>query len=152
KPDETKPPDKKPDGNQPSLVGTVKALSADGKSFTLQPAPTEKNKEPAAIDIRISERTTITGCKEAGKRAVGQTVSVWLEKGDGKVASMVRIGKLPEKPEKKPAFEENKPALVGTVKALAADGKSFTLLAAPMDKGKEPTAIDIQISKRTTIT
>src|SRR5262249_1853350 len=76
KPDEKKPEpgEKKPDVRTPERVGTVKALAADGKSFTLQPAPTEKNKDPAPIEIQIREDAKIMAGKEPGKLAVGQTV------------------------------------------------------------------------------
>src|SRR5262249_32259093 len=49
-------------------------------------------------------------------------------------------GVKPEPGEKKPDL---KPSLVGTVKTVGADGKSFTILM-PMEKNKEPVAIDIQ--------
>jgi hypothetical protein len=142
--------EKKPDAPQPAVVGTVKALSADGKTLTLQPLPTEKNKEPTTIEVRIGESTKIIPGKEGGKLAVGQTASVWLAKGEGGSAAAIQIGKPTENPEKKP--EKAAPALVGTVKALAADGKSFTVLAVPTEKGKEPTTIEVRISERTTIT
>lgn len=88
---DTKPDGKKPDARKPDLEGTVQAVGA--KNFTLLPAPTEKNKEPATIDIRIGKNTTITTGKEAGKLAVNQTVSVWLEKADSNFAVTVQIGK-----------------------------------------------------------
>lgn len=105
------PGDKKSDGKngderQGDRNGTVKALSADGKSFTLVPAPTEKNATPAAIDIQLTERTRITfGGKAPGQLAVGQVVSVWLAKGSADVAAEVQIAKPPENPEKKPKPE-----------------------------------------------
>src|SRR5262249_35092085 len=95
KPAEKKPGEKKPEPGEkkpgvrtPDLVGTVGALSAAGKRFTLRPAPTVKNREPAAIDIQSNKGTTIT----AGRLGVGQAVSVWLAKGDAKLAATVRIG------------------------------------------------------------
>src|SRR5262249_30555443 len=144
------PPEKKPapvdKGEKPAqaLVGTIKALAADGKSFTLQPAPTEKDKEPAPIDIQIGEGAAITEGKGPGKLAVGQTVSDRPQKGSDNVAREVHIGKLSEKPAKPPTpedkkpedkkGEDRKPALVGTVKALSDDGKSFTLQLPPTEK------------------
>jgi hypothetical protein len=164
---------------KPDHVGTVQALAADGKSFRLLPLPTEKNKEPASLDIRVSERTRITAGpegQEAGKLAVGQTVSVVLAGKSANDAAEVRTGQPPDKPEKEPAPEEkgkkpgdNKPEdkkpaekkpepgekkpvvrtpdRVGTVKGLAADGKSFTLQPAPTEKNKEPAPIEIRISE-----
>jgi hypothetical protein len=201
-PDGKKSDGKKPEDRKPGRVGTVKALSTDGRSFTLQPAPTEKNKEPAAIDIQISEHTTITAGKEPGKLAVGQTVSVWFGKGSADVAVEIQIGKPPKQPEKKPAPEdkggkpkakgekpaakgekpapdanekkpgdkkpgekkpgephpdgkktpEYNPDLVGTVKAVSGDGKSFTLLRPPNAKRPEPAPVDIQLDERTRVT
>src|SRR5262249_50029877 len=76
---------------------------ADDKSFTLQPTPNEKNKEPAPIEIQIGEGAKIMAGKEPGKLAVGQTVNLWFAKGSANVAVEIQIGKLPEPPEKKPA-------------------------------------------------
>src|SRR5262245_45622676 len=63
KPEGKKPEDKKPDGEKPelkpSLVGTVKALAKDGMSFTLQPAPTKNDKQPAAVVVRLGKGTKI---------------------------------------------------------------------------------------------
>lgn len=100
--------DKKPGGTKPvdkapALVGTVKAIAADGKSFTLVLPPPAKNKEPVTIDIQLSDRSQITAGKEAAKLAAGQVATVWLEKGDGKVASAIQIGKPAGKPATKPA-------------------------------------------------
>lgn len=108
KPEAKKPAEKKPEERKPDFVGTVKALSADGKSFKLQPPPTEKNKEPTAIEIHLTERTKITDGKGTGKLAVGQIVSVWRGKGED-VASEIQIGKPGEKPEKKPEEPKKKP-------------------------------------------
>jgi hypothetical protein len=146
----TEPPEKTPEKSAPpALVGTVKAVAADGKSFTLQPLPNEKNKEPAAVTVPIGETTKIIPGKEGDKLAVGQVVSVWLTKGEAGAAA-IRIGKPTEQPEKKP--EKPAPGLVGTVKSVAADGKSFTLLTPSTEKGKEPVAVEIKISERTAVT
>ena len=113
KPGGTKPePGEKKPELQPSLIGTVEALSADGKSFTLLLPPNEKNKEPRPVEIQLTERTKITDGKESAKLAVGQTASVWLEKGDARVAALIQIGKPGEKPGAKPAPGEKpgKPA------------------------------------------
>jgi hypothetical protein len=85
--------DKKPTGRKPDLVGTVEALSGDGKSFTLLPRETNKNKEPTAVDIGIADTTTITAGSETSQLVVGQTVFVWLGEGDVKIAATVRIDK-----------------------------------------------------------
>src|SRR5262245_41787682 len=68
--------------------------------------------------------------------------------------------KKPDKPdakkpeEKKPDGEkpETKPSLVGTVKALAKDGLSFTLEPAPTKADKKPAAVTVRIGKGTKIT
>src|SRR5262249_50612000 len=101
KPDDTKPVEKKPTEKVPGLVGTVKAISDDGKTIPLVVAPTEKNKEPA-IQIQVGKDTTITAGKEPGKLAVGQTVIVFLAKGEEKIATAIQIGKPGEQPVKKP--------------------------------------------------
>jgi hypothetical protein len=107
KPDDKKPEpgDKKSGVRTPDRVGTVQAVAADDQSFTLQPAPTEKDKEPALIEIQIRAGTLIMAGKEPGKLAVGQSVNVRFAKGTGNVAAAIQIGKLPENPEKKPTSE-----------------------------------------------
>jgi len=101
--------------SRPAFVGTVQALSDDGKSFTILPRPTEKDKEPAAVEIQISENATITveGSKEPVKLAVGRTVSVWLQMkkgGSASLAVMIQISKPSENPEKKPEDVGKKPS------------------------------------------
>lgn len=94
-----KPGDKNPVAQSPALVGTVKAV-ADGKCFTLLLPPNEKTKEPRPVEVRITDRTTITDGKELVKLAVGQSALVWLEKGDAKVASAVQVSEPHRKPQK----------------------------------------------------
>jgi len=104
------PGGKKNPGDHPQLVGTVKAVTADGKSFTLQ-CPATPKRELAPMEIQIGEKARITADMGAARLAVGQTVNVWLHKGRENVARAVHIGKLPPPPEKKPAPEGkgNKP-------------------------------------------
>ena len=143
--------DKKPD-LQPQLVGTIKALSADGKNLTVQPVATEKNKQPVAVEIQLTDKTKVV-TNPGGKLAVGEVVSVWLDKNDPRTALAVQLGKQPEKPKPEAGVKpvEKTPAQVGTVKAVAADGKSFTLLLLA-EQNKEPTKIEVQITERTKIT
>ncbi len=107
-----KPGEKMPDGGKPgtidkaALVGSVKAISADGKSFTLLLPPTEKTRESRPVEIQLTARTMITDGKSATKLAVGQSASVWLEKSAAKVASAVWVGKPTEKPGGKPVSGE----------------------------------------------
>ena len=109
KPEEVKKPEKKP-----PLVGTVKALSDDGQSFTLQPAPTKKNEKPPAIDIRLGKGAKITTGKGPAKLAVGQVVTEWLLLDGGEknvTAAAVQVGKpVDNKTVKKPGApaEDNK--------------------------------------------
>lgn len=155
----TKPPekpgagDKKPD--LPQLTGTIKALSADSKNLTMQPVPTEKNKQPDAIEFQLTDKTKVV-TNPGGKLAVGEVVSVWLDKTDSKTAVAIQLGKPAEKPMKpdpnaKPG-DKQPGGIVGTVKAVSADGKSFTLVVPAADKTKEPSTIEIQIGEQTKVT
>lgn len=107
-----KPGDPKLDGTKPdlkpSLSGTVKAVAADGKSFTLLVPPMDKTKEPVPVEIQLTDRTKVI-VNENAKLAAGQPVSVWLEKGDAKVAVAIQIGKPTEKPKPDPAVKPGKP-------------------------------------------
>ena len=78
---------------KPDLVGKVQELSEDGKRLTLAPAPTATEEKPAPVVVRVSEGTRlITQRKdEAAELAVGQTVWVWLEIGDQKIAATVQV-------------------------------------------------------------
>jgi hypothetical protein len=147
-PEDKKPEGKKGEERKPDLVGTVKAISGDGKRFTLMRPPMEKNKEPTPVEILLGENVKIID----GKLAVGQSVSVWLGKGDVKIAMGIRIGNQAENPKKKPMPEDGKapdrkPDRVGTLKTLGADGKSLTLQPAPNEKNKEPAPIEILIGE-----
>jgi ferric-dicitrate binding protein FerR (iron transport regulator) len=235
------PDGKKPtaDGKKaPSVAGTVKALAADGKTFTLTTPPNKKTGESSTIEIRIGDQTKISAGKDEAKLAVGQFVVVWLEKDTANVAKAVQIGApkkpgkpgkpdepekpKPNKPGKKPVPDDNKPApdgkkpptdgkkpvpdvqkptdakkpaedgkkppadakkplpegekpapdgkkppadgkkpfpdgkkspaFAGTVKAISADGKTFTLTTLPNKKTGESTTLDIRISDDTKIT
>jgi hypothetical protein len=158
KPNEPEKPKPGTEGKKPALAGTVKALSDDGKTFTLTTPPKQKGGEPATIEIRLGDETKITNGKEETKLAVGQKVVVWLVKGSENVAKMVQVGSgkkpgKPNEPEKpKPDKGAKKPALSGTVKALSADGKTLTLTVPPKKKGGEPTTIDVRIGDETKIT
>jgi hypothetical protein len=142
--DQQKPIDRGPD-----RAGTVKALSGDGKNFTLQPAPAVKNQEPAAIDLRLTERTTITTGKEPGKLAVGQTVSVWFAKGSDNVALRIQIGKLPEAPQKKPAPDApvKKPAPEPPGKKPAEPKKPREPARPPRDPAPTAAVLDAEVDR-----
>jgi hypothetical protein len=98
--------------DEPNCAGTVQAVSSEGESFTVQPAPTKKNQQPAPIDLRINDKTRISEGKKAAKLTVGQAVRVWLAEGSNDVAAEVQIGKPPENPKKKlaPEGKAKKPA------------------------------------------
>ena len=82
--------------SKPDIVGKVQALSGDGKRLTVLPAPTAVDKSPAAIDIQIADATRVVAIHktDTGKLAVGETVKVWLEIGDGRIAATVQVGKV----------------------------------------------------------
>jgi hypothetical protein len=153
---DAKPGEKKPDGTKPvdkpvekpvALVGTVKAIAADGKSFALLLPPTEKNKEPTPIEIQITEQTKITDGKGIAKLAVGQVVSVSLQKGDAKVASVVQLGKPGEKPTTKPAPGE-KPGKPGADDKPEAPRKPRDPNKPVRDQAPTATVIDAEIDKQ----
>src|SRR5262249_48804943 len=98
--------DKKGEERKPDLAGVVKAVSGDGTSLPLLGPPMGKNPEPTAIDSKIAETSTIIDDNELGTLKVGQTVYVWLGKGERKVAMGIRIDKPTDKPAKKPAPED----------------------------------------------
>ena len=135
-------------GKQPFLAGTVKALSADGKSFTLALPKSQEGRRAGPDRHPDCENTKVVTGKEAGKLAVGQPVSVWLQEGPARVAQTVQIGKPAEKSVNKPGKQ---PFLAGTIQTLAADGKSFTLLPPRSKKGGEPAPIRLRIGERTRI-
>jgi hypothetical protein len=150
KPDDTKPVEKKPAEKVPGLVGTVKAISADGKTITLLVAPPEKNKEPAPIEIQLGKGTTITNGKEPGKLAVGQTVIVFLEKGDAKIAASIQIGKPGDQPVKKPAPVEKpaKPAPNTTETKPEEPKKPKEPAKPPRDPAPTSALIDAEIDRQ----
>ena len=141
KPIGEKPVGEKPTGSQPSLVGTLQELMADGKRIIVLPPPTEKNKQPDAVEIQLTKATTIVG-----KLAVGQTVSVWLEKGDAKVATTIQVGKPTEKPTIKPV-PDNKGMKPGAEGPAAAPRKPRAPAGPVRDPSPTAIIIDTEIDK-----
>ncbi len=131
----------KPGEKPAALVGTVKAVFEDGKRFTLVPAATEKNKQPTAVEIGITKSTTVT----PNKLAVGQTVSVWLEKGDAKVATTIQIGKPTEKPVIKPV--PGKSAKPGADATPAAPRKPRAPAGPVRDPSPTAAVIDAEVDR-----
>jgi hypothetical protein len=132
--------EKKPGDKKPPLMGVIKALADDGKSFTLRPVATKKNETPDLIEIKLARGTKFTTGKAPAKLAVGEFVSVWLdESARFPLAVTVQVGKP----------SADKAPIVGTIKKLADDGKSFTLQPAPNKKNEQPDPIEVRIGDNT---
>jgi hypothetical protein len=150
---EKKPVEKKADEKKPDLVGVIKVISADGKSLTLKQLPTVKLPEPTAVVIQISEDTKVVPGKDGGKLAVGQTVSVWLGKGDAKVAVKIQVGKpleKPDNPEKKPTPDGKgkKPDPETPEKKPEAPSKPKEPAKPPRDPVPTAAIIDTEVDKQ----
>ena len=132
---------------RPASSGTVKALAADGKSFTLLLPRSKKDGEPTPINIRIGENTKITTGKEAAKLAVGQTVTVWLEEGSTNSAATVQIGpaEQPEKP--KPDEGQEAGASEETEKKPEGAKKPKEPAKPPRDPAPTAALIDAEIDR-----
>jgi hypothetical protein len=118
---------------KPSLGGTIVAISADGKTLTLE-TPAKKGGTPNRHTVRLTPRTRLEyfGVAPEGKKpTVGYVASVWLAEG-GLDAARVRLG-------------HKEMVLHGVVVGVASDGKGFTLEMGK--KGGSPVRLEIKLAE-----
>jgi RNA polymerase sigma factor (sigma-70 family) len=112
-------PPRRPDGRLPSLSGRVVAVAADGKGMTLEVRP--RGEAARKVEVRLTDRVEATYDQvgPGGARpTTGYTARVWLKDGSADAAERVHYLGIDL---------TRRPALLGQVTAVAADGKSFTL-------------------------
>src|SRR5581483_10084121 len=88
-----------------TVTGTIKSVSDDGKTLTVE-TPGPKKKSPAtSTDVKITDTTKVeyTGIdgKDDQKLAAGYAVTVQLADGSKDTASSVKVSKVAETAKKK---------------------------------------------------
>ncbi|HEY1381430.1 MAG TPA: hypothetical protein VGF55_31810 [Gemmataceae bacterium] len=86
------------------VAGTIKSISDDGKTITVQ-APSTKKVTGATYDVKVTDKTKTEypgiDNKDEQKLLVGYTVSVQLEDGSKDTAASIKASKEPPATPKK---------------------------------------------------
>jgi hypothetical protein len=102
---------------KPSLAGTVVAVSADGKTLTIETPPPKKGESSVQYTVKLttSSRLSYENVPPNGKKpTIGYQAVVWLVKGSKDTADQVR-------------FTLKQVILLGIVKSTSSDGTSIDL-------------------------
>lgn len=90
-----------------TVVGTVTAVSEDGKTITVTPFGGKKKNPPAPTEVKLSDKTKIDfiGVKDKAeqKLMIGHVVIIGLDEQDSSTAAVVAAAKLPAQTKKKKA-------------------------------------------------
>jgi ferric-dicitrate binding protein FerR (iron transport regulator) len=139
KPGGGKPASGKAAFGKPAFGGTVVALSANGKTLTLESSPGKKKGEPVRRDFKISEKTHLDypGLpSDMHKPAVGYIAHVWLEEGSDDAVARVQ-------------FSMKHVILTGRVAAVSDDGATLTVELPAKSKGEGPIPTEIKLLPET---
>jgi hypothetical protein len=112
---------------KPSLAGTIVAVSADGKTLTLETPPAKKGQAPGRARVKVTADTKFDyfGVHAKGhKPTAGYRAFVWLKEDSTDIAERIRLGLKPV-------------VFTGTISAVSAGGKELTLEREPKSKGKK---------------
>jgi hypothetical protein len=127
----------------PDQGGTIFRAAPDGNSIVVEVAPTERGEQPRRLIFKLSEKTTVTFHNvplDSAKAAVGMQARVWLAEGSKVDAAKVSFTST---------APERWKTLSGKVVAVAKDGKSFTMEAAPTVRGEEPKRTEVKLTDKT---
>jgi RNA polymerase sigma factor (sigma-70 family) len=129
-----------------AYVALVKAVSADGKTITLELPPGRGEQEPRKTDIKLTDQSKLTYsyvAKDGAKPTAGYQAEVWVEGRGSDTAVKVHFVD--------PAREKES-MLGGKVIGLAKDGNGFTLEVPPQVRGGDSRKADVKITPTTEIT
>jgi ferric-dicitrate binding protein FerR (iron transport regulator) len=137
------------------LDGVVATVAEDGRSFTFKQKLKGGKETEVSLKLAEGAKVVYQDAEKGDKPAAGYFFRAWVKPGtkdlvSGIIFSSKKIGKSSVTKTTKPPAK--KPALSGTIKALARDGQSFTLELPPKMKGDQPTTIDIMLGKEAKIT
>jgi hypothetical protein len=87
-----------------TVAGTIKAVSDDGKTLTVE-APGTKKKPGASHEVKVTDKTKVEylgiDAKDEQKLLVGYGVTVMLEDGSKDTAGSIKVSKETAAPRKK---------------------------------------------------
>jgi RNA polymerase sigma factor (sigma-70 family) len=141
-----KPTFKKGQGNAPEFAGQVTAVSGDGKAFSVEIPPKAKGEAPTKVDVKLGQATRQLFSNvgpDGAKIQVGYHAVGWAgDKGKEAISLVAFTG----------ASGKTKQAMIaGEVKAVANDGKSFTVHL-PGKKGDEGKDVELKLGSDTSVT
>jgi hypothetical protein len=141
-----KKPDEKPEKPAPKvfLFGTVKEVSADGKTVTVAPGPFVKDGKDQSFKIgdKTMVRFSSVGLSEDQVRK-GQSVFAILPGKGAEVAERAQFTGLA-------AAKAQQPTVAGVVSAVGEDGKSLTISPRAPGKDEKPKDVTVKLTPRTT--
>jgi hypothetical protein len=128
------------------FAGTVTAVGAEGKTFTLEVPAQVRGEEPTKVAITLGDRTTVDyqGVAPGGASPTqGYAAQVRLVDGPQDMAARVTFTG--------PEMSRPQAELIGTVVAVARDGKGITVeLGEPRrERGAEPRKVAVPFDDRT---
>lgn len=132
----------------PDASGKVVSVSKDGKSFTLEVPTRNRGEEPTRVEVKIGDKTALTynsvGLNAARPTENYHAVVHMEDAAKGVAASVAFVGSESLRPT---------PDLVGTVAAVAKDGKGITLAQGGRSRRGEDDAkkTDVTFDARTVI-
>jgi RNA polymerase sigma factor (sigma-70 family) len=122
----------------PDFQGKIGALSADGKTLTLEKIA-NRGEEPTRVELKLTDQTKVefTGVLKDlfTKLKVGDTALVFLQDGSKDTAGLVQAQRDPD--------------MAGKITALAGDGKSFTVEVPSRNRGEGPSPLEIKLTDKT---
>jgi hypothetical protein len=125
----------------PDVEGRVSAVSADGKTVTLQTPPANRGDEPKKVDIKLVDATQInfSNVTPGGAQPKeGYFAAVQLLAGTTDVAANVRfIG-----------ADREAMDVAGRVSSVSSDGKIITVEMPPTARGEEPKRREIKLGDK----
>jgi hypothetical protein len=128
---------KKTDGKRPAHAGQVMAAADDGKTFTLEIPPKAKGEQPTKMDVKLgaAARQVFVNVRPGGARAQAGYHAVLWQDDKGEIVLVAFSG----------AEKSKHAVLAGEVKAVAGDGRSFTVHLSPKKKGEEGEDVQVKL-------
>ncbi len=129
---------------EPDAIGTVAAVSRDGKALTVEARPRLRLEEPARLEVKIGETTAVVfnNVPPGGARlARGMQVRLWLAEGAKDTAARVALFGT---------VKEREQLLAGRVAGFSKDGRTITL-EQPGRRGVDAPPLDVQLTEKTKV-
>jgi RNA polymerase sigma factor (sigma-70 family) len=123
---------------EPDVAGKITAVSADGKSLTLEVPSRNRGEGPTQREIKLTDKTKLAFARgeEGPKPRVGYLAAVWLQEGSTDTAAALQTSRP-------------RPEVSGEITAISVDGKVLTVQS--KSRTGEVTTSRIKLSDQTKI-